>query len=90
MSNWRRKIDGTLKYSTFSGFLVFPLEGTHHRNKESKRRRKMGWEERRENIKTKHQVLRIIVNALDRKEPGEKDCHLQKCPSAYSLTAKAK
>lgn len=57
MSNWRRKTDGTLKYSTFSGFPVFPLEGTHHRNKESKKGRKVGQKERRENIKTKHQVL---------------------------------
>lgn len=32
----------------------------------------MGWEERRENIKTKHQVLRIIYNTLDSKEPGER------------------
>lgn len=42
MSNWRRKTDGTLKYSTFSGFLVFPLEGTHHRNKENKKKEKDG------------------------------------------------
>lgn len=74
----------------FSGFLVFPLEGTHHRNKESKRRRKMGWEERRENIKTKHQVLWIIYNALDSKEPGDRGCHLPTHPNPYSLRPKQK
>lgn len=72
MSNWRRKTEGALKYSTFSGFLVFPLEETHHRNKESKRGRKMEWEERRENIKTKHQVLWTVYKTLDSKEPGDR------------------
>lgn len=53
-------------------FLFFLWKELITATKRVKKRRKMGWEERRENIKTKHQVLWIMYNALDSKEPGHR------------------